>query len=98
LIGRVEIAHDAASPFEFALALMPPSSQIEWAGEKPPNSLAFSGWVRVDDTFRLHDVTVALRDLTASPLHIAFAIRLPPGSSASPASSFWRKFVLVWDE
>jgi glycosyltransferase involved in cell wall biosynthesis len=98
LIGQVEIAHDAAAPFEFALALMPTSSTIEWTGEKPRNSQAFSGWVRVEDTFKLHDVAVTLRDLTATALHIAFAIRLPPGSSASPASSFWRKFVPVWDE
>jgi len=98
LIGRVEIAHESASPFEFALALVPTSPAIEWAGEKPPNCLAFSGWVRIDDTLKLHDIAVTLRDLSAIALHIAFAIRLPPGSSASPASSFWRKFVLVWDE
>jgi hypothetical protein len=77
---------------------MPTSSTIEWTGEKPRNSQAFSGWVRVEDTFKLHDVAVTLRDLTATALHIAFAISLPPGSSASPASSFWRKFVPVWDE
>jgi glycosyltransferase involved in cell wall biosynthesis len=97
MIGQVEIAHDAASPFEFALALAPASSPIEWSGDKPRNFLAFSGWVRVEETFKLHDVAVTLRDLTASRLHVAFAVRLPPGSRAAPASSFWRKFVLIWD-
>ena len=97
MIGQVEIAHDAASPFEFALALAPASSPIEWSGDKPRHFLAFSGWVRVEETFKLHDVAVTLRDLTASRLHVAFAVRLPPGSRAAPASSFWRKFVLIWD-
>jgi hypothetical protein len=98
LVGRVEIAHEAASPFEFALALVPPGSPVEWAGEKPRTSLAFSGWVRVEQKFKVHDVTVTLRDLTASPLNIVLGIRLPPGSAAVPANSFWRKLVLVWDE
>lgn len=98
LIGRVEIAHAAASPFEFSLALVPPASPIEWVGEKPRSSRAFSGWVRVEQPFRLHDVTVALREVSASPLNIILGIRLPSGSVASPASSFWRKLVLTWDE
>ncbi len=98
LIARVEIAHDAASPFEFAIALALTSAQFEWKGEKPRDCVAFSGWVRVEDKFKLHDVALTLRDVSPSALHILLAIRLPPGSSPSPASSFWRKFVLVWDD
>ncbi len=98
LIGRVEIAHEAASPFEFALALTLNATSVGWTGEKPRDCLAFSGWVRVEETFKLHDVALTLPDLTASALHILFAIRLPRGSSPLPASSFWRKFVLVWDD
>jgi len=98
LIGQVEIAHDAASPFEFALALVQGSSQIAWTSEKPSNCLAFSGWVRVEEAYKLHDISVTLPVLSGTALHILLAIRLPPGSSPLPANSFWRKLVLVWDE
>ena len=97
LIGRVEIAHEAAAPLEFALALTLNATSVEWSGENPKDCLAFSGWVRVEKTLQLHDVGLALPDLTSSTLHVLLAIRSPEGAGPLPAGSFWREFALVWD-
>lgn len=98
VLSRVEIAHDDASPFEFAAAIVEPNSEAAWVDGQPSGSLAFSGWVQVKEGFKLHDVEAKLSRLAKSHLDLLIAIRLPPGSLPSPANSFWRQFVLVWDE
>lgn len=98
VIGSVEIAHEESSPFEFAIALTRPTETIHWTGELPSDYVAFSGWLRVEDKFKLHEVTATVREVLRTHLTINLAIRLPKGSLASPANAFWRKLILVWDE
>lgn len=97
-IASVEIAHEESSPFEFAIALTRPVDNIEWIGEKPTECVAFSGWLRVENKFQLHQITVEVREVLRTHLSVNLAIRLPPGSSSSPANAYWRKLILVWDE
>ena len=98
LIAKVEIAHEEASPFEFAVALGMPATALEWRAAEPKNALAFSGWKRVEERFKLHDIRLGLRQLVGSPLSIGLAIRLPRGSAPTPSNAFWRKIIFMWDE
>ncbi|MEP7171891.1 MAG: DUF6212 domain-containing protein [Aestuariivirga sp.] len=90
LLGQVEIAHENASSFEFAVALTLPGQELQWAASGPKNSIAFSGWVRVEDRFKLQDISLKLMELMSEPLTISLAIKLPRGSSPAPANAFWR--------
>jgi hypothetical protein len=96
--GSVEIAHREASSFEFALALGRPDQPTDWTSERPAHCLAFSGWRRVEEKFKLHEIALEMKQLVAIPLGLHLAIRLPPGSSASPANAFWRKLEFAWDQ
>ena len=97
LTARVEIAHEEASPFEFALALSRAEDELVWSHGPPKDALAFSGWHLVSDTFELRELSVSVRDVSATPLSVHLAIRLPKGSSPSPANAFWRSFIVSWD-
>ena len=96
IVGSVEIAHDKASPFEFALALARPSELGAWTYEGPSKFVGFSGWRRVERKFEIHEVSLELRESVRYSLSICAAIRLPPGSNPEPARSFWRKIALMW--
>jgi glycosyltransferase involved in cell wall biosynthesis len=98
VIGMVEIAHEEASPFEFAMAMSRPGEEFQWTDEEPTNVLAFSGWIRVEEKFELRELSMQLRELTRSHLSLNLAIRLPEGSQPSPSQAYWRKLVLAWDE
>jgi hypothetical protein len=98
VIASVEIAHEDASAFEFAMVLVRPSDVDEWSNEAPKNCAAFSGWHKVERKFELHELKVELREAVRYSLSICTAIRLPPGSNPIPSQSFWRKLVLVWDD
>ncbi len=98
LIGKVEIAHEEAAPFEFAMALSLPTEVLEWRRAGPKHSMAFSGWTVVQERFKLHDVEVELPELVNSPLTVSIAVRLPKGSAPTPSNAFWRKLVFMWDE
>ena len=98
LLARVEVAHEESSPFEFAMALCEPSKSITWVDGQPTAYAAFSGWVRVSECFKLIDVEARVQYLSRQKLDIVIAIRLPPGSKASPANAFWRQFIMLWDE
>lgn len=96
--AHVEIANEDASPFEFAMALTRSGVEPEWNGHNPTNALAFSGWQRVEETFRLKPLSVSLAERVRAPLSLTLAIKLPPGSSPSPANTFWRRLMIAWDE
>jgi hypothetical protein len=98
LRAQVEIAHDEASSFEFAMALTLPDADLTWKTAGPRNSIAFSGWIRVDEKFNLHDIKIKLVEKMALPLTITLGIRLPRGSSPVPANAFWRKLSFYWEE
>ena len=97
LLGQVEIAHEEASSFEFAVALTLPDEDLQWRSSGPKNSVGFSGWLRVEDRFKLHDIGVKLLEQISTPLTISLAIRLPQGSSPSPANAFWRNLKFMWE-
>lgn len=96
-IATVEIAHEEASPFEFAMALGRPEEKLVWNRDAPVGALAFSGWTRVSKPFELHDLKVSVREIDRKWLTIYLAIRLPRGSKPMPSNAFWRKLLLVWD-
>src|SRR5262249_16641642 len=98
VLARVEIAHDEASPFEFAMALTPSHAEVNWRGSGPPNALAFSGWVRVKEPFKLHDIKLRLREPVPAPLSISMAVKLPRGSKPSPSNAYWRSLTFSWEE
>lgn len=98
VLARVEIAHEDASPFEFAMALSRPEVPIDWAGDEPEHHFGFSGWLKVNECFRLEELRVRVHEPLRTHLDVNLAIRLPPGSSPSPAEAYWRKLILVWDE
>ncbi|RWA58505.1 DUF6212 domain-containing protein [Mesorhizobium sp.] len=97
VVAAVEIAHEEASPFEFAMALGRPEEKLSWKGDAPTGALAFSGWTRVSRPFELHDLKVSIREIDRKWLTIYLAIRLPRGSKPMPSNAFWRKLLLVWD-
>ncbi|MDX8433812.1 DUF6212 domain-containing protein [Mesorhizobium abyssinicae] len=97
VVATVEIAHEEASPFEFAMALGKPEEKLSWKGDAPTGALAFSGWTRVSRPFELQDLKVSIREIDRKWLTIYLAIRLPRGSKSMPSNAFWRKLLLVWD-
>jgi hypothetical protein len=97
VIATVEIAHDDASPFEFAMALGRQEEKLVWKHDAPVGALSFSGWTRVSRPFELHDLKVSIREVDRKWLTIYLAIRLPRGSKPMPSNAFWRKLLLVWD-
>ena len=98
LLGQVEIAHEEASPFEFAVALTIPDEDLEWRASGPKNAVGFSGWLKVEEKFKLHDLNIMLIEQMSSPLTISLAVRLPPGSEPSPANAFWRNLRFFWND
>ena len=98
LSAKVEIAHDEASPFEFALAITRIDEVIDPSAKNLENCFAFSGWHRVSEPFKLHEIELEVSELTNYHMSINLAIRLPRGSSPSPANAFFRSLVLTWDE
>lgn len=96
VVGSVEIAHEKASPFEFALALARPSELGSWTYDGPRSFVGFSGWRRVERKFEIHEVSLELRETLRYGLSICAAIRLPAGADPEPAQAFWRKIVLTW--
>lgn len=97
VVATVEIAHEDASPFEFAMALGRPEDKLVWKNDAPVGALAFSGWARVSRPFELHDLKVSIREIDRKWLTIYLAIRLPRGSKPMPSNAFWRKLLLLWD-
>jgi hypothetical protein len=98
VIANVEIAHEHASPFEFAMALGRPDVPVVWTGDAPKACLAFSGWLRVEEKFELRTLTVEMREITRTHLALNLAIRLPQGSHPIPSQSFWRRLIVAWDD
>lgn len=97
VIATVEIAHEDASPFEFAMALGKQEEKLVWKHDAPVGALAFSGWTRVSRPFELHDLKVSVREIDRKWLTIYLAVRLPRGSKPMPSNAFWRKLLLIWD-
>lgn len=98
VVARISIENEDAGPFEFAMALHLPEMAPEWDGNGPGQCLGFSGWLKITDRFRPHDVAVRTNQVFRTPLSLQIAIRLPNGVSPDPASSFWKEIVFIWDE
>lgn len=98
VLAKVMIDHEDAGPFEFAMALHVPERVPVWDDSGPDQCLGFSGWVKVADHFRPHDVVVRTSQVFRTPITLQLAIRLPPGVPSDPASSFWKEIFFIWDE
>ena len=96
--AKVEIAHDEASAFDFAMALTLPQSNLTWRDGGPKNAVAFSGWIRVEEKFKLHDIKLRVREQIPTPLTISIAVRLPRGAKPNPSNAFWRSLTFFWGE
>jgi glycosyltransferase involved in cell wall biosynthesis len=96
--ASVEIAHDEASAFDFALALTLSSSILDWRTQGPKNPIAFSGWIRVEEKFKLHEIKLRVRELIPTPLAVSIALRLPRRSKPSPSNAYCRSLAFSWDE
>jgi glycosyltransferase involved in cell wall biosynthesis len=96
--ARVEIAHDEGGPFEFAVAIVPPDGQMIWQKAGPLDKFAFSGWIKVSERHVFHELTAKLSDKVPAHLSVAIAVRLPNGSSPSPANSYFRNLSFYWNE
>ena len=55
ITAEVEIAHEEAGPFEFALVLVRPEQRIDWNKDISSQAAAWSGWKRVTETFTVDD-------------------------------------------
>lgn len=95
--ARIEVAHDEASPFDFAMALTLPQSDLEWFDGGPKNAVAFSGWTRVEEKFKLREIKLRVRDVVPTELTVSVAVRLPHGAKPSPSNAFWREMIFFWE-
>jgi hypothetical protein len=94
----VEIAHEEASPFEFGLALLGQGEELQVSRGNPVNAASFSGWTLVSEKFELREIRASVRTISPEYMSIYLMIRLPRGSSPSPANAFWRRVILRWGE
>jgi glycosyltransferase involved in cell wall biosynthesis len=98
LLAQVEIAHEEAPGIEFALALSLPTNKVEWRTDSPKAPIAFSGWVRVEEKFKLQDVSLRILEQLPMALTISLAVRYPRGSESGPTNAFFRSLQFLWDE
>jgi hypothetical protein len=98
LLAKVEVAHEEAPPIDFALALTLPRSSVEWRLDGPKSPVAFSGWIRVEEKFKLQDITLKVMDQNPMQLTISLAVRFPRGSESGPTNAFFRNLLFSWDE
>ena len=70
IVASVEIAHEDAGPFEFAVALARPDERVNWQRKQPDKALAFSGWTRVEETFELRELSAELPERVRTPLSV----------------------------
>jgi glycosyltransferase involved in cell wall biosynthesis len=98
LLAQVEIAHEEAPAIEFALALSLPTNKVEWRIDGPKAPVAFSGWVSVEERFKLQDVSVRVMDQLPMALTISLAVRFPRGSRSGLTNAFFRNLQFLWEE
>lgn len=93
----VEIAHADAPAIDFALALARPDQTIDWQQDIGAQTIAFSGWVSIEDRFVRHPLVAALRARRKMPLSIVLAVRFTATSNGFPTNAFFRKLALFTD-
>ncbi len=96
VVAKVEVAHDDAADFDFALALSRSDDEVIWESAVPGNTIAFSGWKRVESKFTLNELEVEIGARMKIPLTINIAVRLPWGANANPSNAFFRKLIVAW--
>jgi glycosyltransferase involved in cell wall biosynthesis len=93
----VEIAHADAPAMDFGLALARPDQTIDWQQDIGAQTIAFSGWVSIEDRFVRHPLVAALRTRRKMPLSIVLAVRFTATSNGFPTNAFFRKLTLFSD-
>ncbi|MBA1142212.1 DUF6212 domain-containing protein [Mesorhizobium neociceri] len=95
--ATVEIAHADAPAMDFALALARPDQTIDWQQDVGAQTIAFSGWISIEDRFVRHPLVAALRARRKMPLSIVLAVRFAGTSNGFPTNAFFRKLTLFSD-
>jgi hypothetical protein len=80
------------------MALTKPERNSDWRGDVAAQAVAFSGWQRVEKPFHFHEISVEVAERVNTSLSVEIAIRVPRGSKPTPANTFWRKLVLIWED
>lgn len=93
----VEVAHADAPAMDFGLALVRPDQTIDWQQDIAAQTIAFSGWMSVEDKFVRHPLVAALRTRRKMPLSIVLAVRFAGTSNGSPTNAFFRRLTLFGD-
>jgi len=93
----VEVAHADAPAMDFGLALVRPDQTIDWQQDIAAQTIAFSGWMSVEDKFVRHPLVAALRTRRKMPLSIVLAVRFAGTSNVSPTNAFFRRLTLFGD-
>ncbi|WP_210246566.1 DUF6212 domain-containing protein [Mesorhizobium sp. WSM4306] len=93
----VEVAHAAAPAMDFALALARPDQTIDWQQDIGAQTIAFSGWMSIEDRLVRHPLVAALRTRRKMPLSIVLAVRFTGTSNGFPTNAFFRKLTLFSD-
>lgn len=93
----VEIAHADAPAIDFALALARPDQTIDWQQDIGAQTIAFSGWMSIEDRFVRHPLVAELRARRKIPLSIVLAVRFAETPNGSPTNAFFRRLTLFGD-
>lgn len=98
VVANVEIAHENASDFEFAIAIFRSDDEPNWNRNFEAHVMKFSGWHRQTDRFTLMQIPLELDQRVKARLSLALAIRVPRGSNPEPANSFFRSVTFQWND
>ena len=77
VVGAVEIAHDEADDFEFALAVARSDMQIDTSRDLSEQVEVFSGWHRTSQRFVPEELSLKLDAAAKAHLSLVLAVRLP---------------------
>ncbi|MER9539847.1 DUF6212 domain-containing protein [Mesorhizobium sp. M0586] len=95
--ASVEIAHADAPAMDFALALARPDQPIDWQQDIGQQTIAFSGWMSIEDRFVRHHLVATLRTRRKMLLSIVLAVRFTATSNGFPTNAFFRTLTLFSD-
>ncbi|ESW95571.1 hypothetical protein X762_31675 [Mesorhizobium sp. LSHC426A00] len=95
--ASVEIAHADAPAMDFALALARPDQPIDWQQDIGKQTIAFSGWMSIEDRFVRHHLVATLRTRRKMLLSIVLAVRFTATSNGFPTNAFFRTLTLFSD-
>lgn len=97
VVASVEVAHEDALGFRFGMALVRPDQNATWTTKGPDHSVAFSGWHKVSEGFRISKFAVTIPEVTRAYFALHLAVYATSKTHPVPPQTFWRRLVLHWD-